>query len=100
MTFTSLHRCSKEVSIIKVISQQSNLQENVRLKVCNISWNGFGPEGGAAMGEALASNNSLLEIDISGNRLNSDSAVKMARTVSSNDNLRAIRVIKVLLRLV
>ena len=68
------------------------LQENVRLKVCNISWNGFGPEGGAAMGEALASNNSLLEIDVSGNRLNSDSAVKMARTVSSNDNLRAIRV--------
>ena len=67
-------------------------QENVRLKVCNISWNGFGPEGGAAIGEALSSNNSLLEIDVSGNRLNSDSAVKMARTVSSNDNLRTIRV--------
>ena len=68
------------------------LQENVRLKVCNISWNGFGPEGGAAIGEALASNNSLLEIDVSGNRLSADSATKMARTVASNDTLRSIRV--------
>ena len=69
-----------------------NFQENVRLKVCNISWNGFGPEGGSAIGEALASNNSLLEIDISGNRLSSDSATKMARTISANDALRSIKV--------
>ncbi|WAR19264.1 LR74A-like protein [Mya arenaria] len=39
------------------------VEENVRLKSCNISWNGFGPEGGAAIGEAMASNSALLELD-------------------------------------
>lgn len=67
-------------------------QENVRLKLCNISWNGFGPEGGAAVGEAMVSNNALLELDVSGNRLTADTAMKMARMISSNDNIRTLRV--------
>ena len=67
-------------------------QENVRLKLCNISWNGFGPEGGAAVGEAMVSNNALLELDVSGNRLTVDTAMKMARMISGNDNIRTLRV--------
>lgn len=57
-----------------------------------MSWNGFGPEGGAVIADALATNNSLLEIDISGNRLNADAAVKIAKAIFSNDNLRILRV--------
>lgn len=81
-------------SWVKIISKPSDyiLQENVRLKICDISWNGFGPEGGAAVGEAMVSNNALLELDISGNRLTADTAVKMARMISSNDNIRTLRV--------
>ena len=57
-----------------------------------MSWNGFGPEGGAVIADALATNNSLLEIDISGNRLNAEAAVKIAKAIFSNDNLRILRV--------
>jgi len=57
-----------------------------------LSWNGFGPEGGAVIADALATNNSLLEIDISGNRLNAEAAVKIAKAIFSNDNLRILRV--------
>lgn len=62
--------------------------------MCNIGWNGFGPEGGAAVGEAMVSNNALLELDVSGNRLTVDTAMKMARMISSNDNIRTLRVIR------
>lgn len=68
------------------------MQENVRLKSCNIGWNGFGPEGGAAVADAMISNNSLLELDVSGNRLTAESAIKMSRMISSNDNIRVLRV--------
>lgn len=62
------------------------------MKRINLSWNGFGPEGGAAIADALATNNSVMEIDISGNRLNADAAVKIAKSIFSNDNLRILRV--------
>ena len=57
-----------------------------------MSWNGFGPEGGSAMGEALTNNNSLFEVDISGNRLNAESALKIGRVIASNDNIKTIKV--------
>ena len=62
------------------------------MKKCNISWNGFGPEGGAAVAEAMVTNNALFELDVSGNRLTKDTAMKMTRVISSNDNIQIIRV--------
>ena len=49
-------------------------QENIRIKVCNLSWNGFGSRGGSAMADALAQNEALTELDVSGNRIDSFSA--------------------------
>lgn len=67
-------------------------QENVRLKKCNLAWNGFGPEGGVAIADALMTNNSLQDIDISGNRLSADVAIKVAKAIMNNDNIRTLKV--------
>lgn len=67
-------------------------QENVRLKKCSLAWNGFGPEGGAAIADALMTNNSLQDIDISGNRLSADVAIKVAKAIMNNDNIRTLKV--------
>ena len=40
----------------------------------------------------MVSNNALLELDVSGNRLTVDTAMKMARMISGNDNIRTLRV--------
>lgn len=73
-------------------SPPPSLQENVRLKKCSLAWNGFGPEGGAAIADALMTNNSLQEIDISGNRLSADVAIKVAKAIMSNDSIRILKV--------
>lgn len=64
----------------------------MRLKKVNLSWNGFGAEGGVAIADALVTNNSLQEIDISGNRLNAECAVRTAKAITCNDNIRILRV--------
>lgn len=64
----------------------------MRLKRVNLSWNGFGAEGGVAIADALVTNNSLQEIDISGNRLNAECAVRTAKAITCNDNIRILRV--------
>ena len=52
-------------------------KENIRLKKCDLSWNGFGHIGGIAIGDALMTNETLEYLDISGNRLglNNDSII-------------------------
>lgn len=67
-------------------------QENIRIKVFRIAWNGLGPEGGAAMADALETNSSLIELDISGNRLNADAAIKIAKSLETNETLEILRV--------
>ena len=64
----------------------------MRLKVCRLAWNGFGTEGGVALADALAAHESLLELDISGNRLALPVAKKMAQALSTNDTLKILRV--------
>jgi Ran GTPase-activating protein (RanGAP) involved in mRNA processing and transport len=66
----------------------------VRLKAVNIGWNGIGPEGGAAVADALMANQALLEIDISGNRLSLDTAKKMAAVLTTNDSIKVVKVSK------
>ena len=57
-----------------------------------MSWNGFGPEGGAALADAIATNEALIELDISGNRLDIQSALLIAKAISTNEQLQILRV--------
>ena len=68
------------------------VQENVRLKSLNLAWNGLGQEGGAAVADALMSNQALLELDLTGNRLGLDTAKRMAKVLTSNDSIRVLKV--------
>ena len=70
----------------------SAFQENVRLKSLNLAWNGLGLEGGAAVADALMTNQALLELDLSGNRLGLDTAKRMAKVLASNDSIRVLKV--------
>ena len=67
-------------------------QDNVRLKTCSLAWNGFGPESGSAVADAIANNRALLELDISGNRLDYRSALSISRAIKKNEELETLRV--------
>ena len=58
-----------------------------------MSWNGFGPEGGAALADAIATNESLVELDISGNRLDIQSAFLIAKVINDNEQLQILKVV-------
>ena len=67
-------------------------QENVRLKCLNLAWTGLSLDGGAAVADALMTNQALLELDMSGNRLGLDTAKRMAKVLTSNDSIRVLKV--------
>lgn len=60
--------------------------------MCNLSWNGFGSRGGLALADALTQNEALTEIDVSGNRIDGETAEKIVKAASRNDLLQVIRV--------
>ena len=68
------------------------VQENVRLKTCNLAWNGFGPEGGAAIADAIGANDALRELDISGNRLDGHCGFLVAKGMRKNEELQVLKV--------
>ena len=69
-----------------------NLQENVHLSSCNLSWNGFSELGGVAIADALLINTNLKEIDISSNRLTYNVAVRIAKAIATNEVLEVLKV--------
>ena len=64
----------------------------MRLHTCNLAWNGFGEEGGRAIADALAQQESLTELDISGNRISGDAAFLIAKALKTNEELRTLKV--------
>ena len=68
------------------------LQENVRLKVVNLAWNGLGEAGGIALADALIANNTITDLDISANRLTMNVAQKFVKTINVNDTLEVLKV--------
>ena len=68
------------------------LQENVSVKVLNLSWNGFEDEGASAMGKALAHNGVLQELDISCNRLSPQGFLDLLKGLGKNETLQTLRV--------
>lgn len=65
----------------------------MRLSVCNLSWNGFGEDGGLAIADALLSNTTLKDLDISNNRLTYPVAVRLSRALLTNDSLERLKVV-------
>ena len=58
----------------------------------NLSYNGFGSEGGKALGDAIGVNETLVSLDISSNRLDRDSAVAIAAGLKKNEQLTTLKV--------
>ena len=54
--------------------------------------NGFGMTGALSLAIALKSNTSLLELDISNNRIPMEGAAQFGKIFSSNDTLQILRV--------
>ena len=57
-----------------------------------MSWNGFADDGAKAVGEALAANNTLTELDISSNRISVVGAKWLAKGLEQNSTLQVFRV--------
>lgn len=62
------------------------------MKKLDVSFNGFGTEGAAFMGQALAANRTLLELDMSKNRITNIDITLLANKLKGNDTLQVIRV--------
>ena len=58
----------------------------------NLAWNGLGADGGAAIGDAIGVNETLQEIDISGNRIDAHAAMSIAKGLRKNEDLLILRV--------
>ena len=86
--------CSLKVLINNVcFTDVFFFQENVGLKKLNVSFNGFGTEGTALMGVALATNRTLLELDMSKNRITEFDLKLFTKQMAQNDTLQILRVI-------
>ena len=66
-----------------------SFQDNIGMKVLNVSWNGFGEEGAIAMGTALKTC-TLVELDMTNNRIGAEGFVTMIKSLKNNDDLRKL----------
>lgn len=62
------------------------------MKTFNLAMAGLGQEGAEAMAKALKENRTLLELDISLNRINLEGAQALARGIKENDTLKVLKV--------
>lgn len=67
-------------------------QVNTGLKVLDISMNGLGDSGAAAMGEALKENRTLVELDMRNNRITINGVKPLFEGIVENDALQTIKV--------
>jgi len=70
----------------------SILQKNVGLKKINLGWNGFSKVGATMLGQALTENRTLLELDISNNRLGLTAIPLLLKGLQENDGLETLHV--------
>ncbi|CAF1669242.1 unnamed protein product, partial [Didymodactylos carnosus] len=54
--------------------------------------NGFGPDGGQALGDCIKQNGALEELNISNNRLNTENAFTIGNGLLSNDSLQILKI--------
>jgi hypothetical protein len=67
-------------------------KENVRLKVCNVSFNGFDADAGKLLADVIKINNTLEHFNISNTRLNAECAAAIANALQQNDTLKSLNV--------
>ncbi|CAG5119014.1 unnamed protein product, partial [Candidula unifasciata] len=65
---------------------------NVFMKKVNLSWNGFGREGCAALKDAFRTNSVLEEIDLTNNRITTEGAVLIGKGLLTNETLKVFKV--------
>ena len=68
------------------------LQKNSNLRVLDVSWNGFGFEGCAALGLALRENNTLEALNIACNRIHPPALYELLKGVIGNKSLLRLKV--------
>jgi Ran GTPase-activating protein (RanGAP) involved in mRNA processing and transport len=64
----------------------------VRLKKCDVSFNGFDAEGGKYLGDVIKNNSTLEHLNLSNTRLNADCAASIANALEVNDTLKYLNV--------
>ena len=69
-----------------------SFKENVRLKKCNVSFNGFDADAGKALADVIKNNTTLEYFNISNTRLNADCAAAIANALEQNDSLKYLNV--------
>ena len=66
------------------------MQENVRLRRLDVSWNGFGQETAKSLSACIAENEGLVDLNLAGNRLNDEAMVIMAKGLKQNEKLEKL----------
>lgn len=69
-----------------------DFQKNVAMKKLNISWNGFAVQGAKGLGRALVENRTLLQLDVSNNRLEAKAVGELLKGLKQNDSLDSLKV--------
>ncbi len=64
----------------------------MRLKRCNVSFNGFDSDGGKVLADVIKNNTTLEHLDISNTRLNAECAASIANALGNNETLKSLNV--------
>lgn len=62
------------------------------LKTLDLSMNGFGNEGAAALGDVLRLNSFLAHLDVSSNNIGSEGISKISKGLEVNESLKVLKV--------
>lgn len=84
--------CHKLCRVILMPGYFLPLKENVGLKRLSVANNGLGDEGCGAAAVAISSNSSLLELDMSGNRITNTGLLAFASQIKTNETLQVLKV--------
>lgn len=75
-----------------------SLESNVTLKTLDLSMNGCGNEGAAALAEVLKTNSSLAYLNVSNNDISNEGISKISKGLEFNESLRSLKVEPLLAR--
>ncbi len=67
-------------------------QTNSTLEVLDLSWNGFGFEGCVAVAHMLQYNITLVELDLTNNRISPHALLELLKGLENNKKLATLRV--------
>lgn len=80
------------LSFLKRLIKFIQIKENIRLKKCNVSFNGFDLDGGKMLADVIKNNTALEHFDMSNTRLNAECAASIANALGNNETLKSLNV--------